>query len=279
MGTNGRTVIAFAMCAILGNAIVGADEGWSFRVGAGVAGVPVYEGADEYIVAALPDVAVNWSRGIVSLSASSTDGVGLTLFDGDTGILAAASVNVGASRLREWVGTLSYPESYSDRTETRLSDTPDVNEMVIADATIGCLTPIGIIGAVYGYRPVRVDYPPGRGEDGVHHGSLLSVMYLVALPLTDRLSVEAVALLDWMDDRYADAWYSLERETSELPRFDANRGLRSVRAVLGAEYMVTDHFGLSTQLGGTILLGDAADAPYTTERLQTTLVLSTFYAF
>ncbi len=274
-----RVLFTVVLVAILALPTAVADDTWSIRAGAAAAGTVIYDGSDDYVSAVLPEVEVAYSRERISLSTSVMDGIGVTFFDPGRGQLVSASVNVGSSRLREWNGVLSAPGSYSDRAKRRLSDTPNVEEFVAVDLTAGYLTPVGVVGAVVGYRPARVDPPADRGRDRIEQGLLLSAMYLLPLPIGDRGAVEAIVLFDLMNESYADAWYALPYETDEHSRFDAVAGLRSVRAILGFEHIFASNLGVGAQLGGTVLLGDAADSPFTVSRVQSSLVISTFYSF
>jgi hypothetical protein len=272
-----RALGALTLLVVM-TASVAAEDGWSLRVGAGAAAAAVYEGSDEYAAAPVPSVDVGWTRGPVSIGAS-TGGLGITCFQPDVGVLAGATVGLGQSRTRTLTATPLSPTTYSRRTERFLEDTPNVTGIAAADATLGYLTPVGIVAATVGYRPTLVEFTTAGRSDELYHAFLYSIFYYIGAPITEKLSIDAIVLVDAMDDRYAEAWYSLPDDTARLDSYDASAGLRSVQFVLEGSFAITEHLGASLMIGNTYLLGDAANAPFTRERLQSAVVIASFYEF
>jgi outer membrane scaffolding protein for murein synthesis (MipA/OmpV family) len=271
--------IAAALLVLGGTAAVHAEDGWELSVGAGVVGAPVYEGSRDYYASPVPSIDVSWTKGGFSLSASILDGLGVMYVDEGTGILASASVNMGSTRERDGYSLFVVPVEHRSRTERLLEGTPDASGILAADATVAYITPIGLLGATAGYRPTRLDYPDGAGADETFHGLVYSLLYMIPLPVTDWLDVSAVALLEAMDGRYADAWYAVETATPSLDQFDAGAGLHRAQLVLDATAMITQRFGVSLMAAESLLLGDAGRSPYTEKRFQTSVVVTSFYSF
>jgi outer membrane scaffolding protein for murein synthesis (MipA/OmpV family) len=263
--------------ALVGPAQLQAEDGFEMSVGAGVVGAPVYEGAREYYATPIPTIDLSWSRGGLSLSASILDGLGVTYFHGGSGILLGASLNSGETRAHDRYSPLVTEVDHSSRTQRRLAATPDAAGILAADATAGMITPVGLVGAVAGYRPTALDYPGDSASDETLNGFLYSAFYMLPLPLGDRGELTAIAALEAMDGRYAEAWYSLDEDTAELDAFDAEAGLHRAQVVIEATAMITGRLGVSLLAAERLLLGDAARSPYTERRFQTTLVLSSFY--
>lgn len=274
-----RTMMTAALVALLAATAAYAEDGWELSLGAGVVGEPVYEGAHDYYATPIPTANLSWTSGGLSLSASILDGLGVTYVHEPTRLLAMASLNSGASRERDGYSLVVVPVEHTARTERLLEGTPDATGILAADATLGYITPVGLVGATAGYRPTRLEYPAGNGSDETHHGFLYSLLYMIGLPLTDRIEVSTIALLEAMDGRYADAWYTVETDTAALEEFDAQPGLLRTRFVLDSTAMISERFGISLMAAQTVLLGDAARSPYTERQFQTSVILSSFYSF
>jgi outer membrane scaffolding protein for murein synthesis (MipA/OmpV family) len=279
MNCGKRWIIAgtAAAFALVGASVACAEDGFEMSIGAGVVGAPVYEGAREYYATPIPSVDLSWTRGGFSLSASVLDGLGVSYLHGGSGVLCSATLNSGETRSREEYAPLFSPVEHSRRTQRMLEGTPDASGLLAADATSGVITPVGLVGATAGYRPTTLDYPAGGADDETLHGFLYSVFYMLPLPLGDRGQVTAIALLEAMDGRYAEAWYSLDRTTTELDAFDAAGGLHRAQLVIEATGMITPRLGVSLLAAERALLADAAESPYTERRFQTTVMLTSFY--
>lgn len=257
----------------------GAKGEWELSVGAGVAGSPVYEGAREYYATPIPTVDVSWTRGSFSLSASILDGLGAMYVHEETGVIASASLNTGATRERDGYSLFVVPVDHSNSTEKLLEGTPDATGVLAADATLGYITPVGLVGATAGYRPTELDYPRGAGTDDTLHGFVYQTFYMIPLPVTEWLEVSAIACLEMMDGRYADAWYSVETDTASLDEFAADAGLHRAQLVVDSTAMISERLGVSLLASGSVLLADAGRSPYTESEFQTSVVLTSFYRF
>lgn len=248
-----------------------AEEGWDFSLGAGLLVAPVYEGSGDTCVSPLPRLSISYSTGSLSFSASLLDGLGISYLHGGSGILASLKVAPGPGRDSEGYSTLLTKAAHSDGTQRLLEGTPAARGVVSTDLTLGALTAVGLFGVTVGYRPTQV------GQ--TYHAFTGAVIYMIELNLTDRLSLSALASLEAMDARYAEAWYSLAEDTPALTAFDARAGLRAAQLAVEASAMISGRIGLSLLARELVLLGDAAESPYTEKRLQAAAVLQAFYEF
>jgi hypothetical protein len=225
-----------------------------------------------------PSVDVSYTTGGLSISASILDGLGVSYMHEGRGILGSVSVSPGTERDSEGYSFLATQVDHDRRTRELLEDTPTVRSVVAADATLGVLTPVGVVGTTIGYRPSVVEYDGGGDADATYQAFVGSLFYMIGMPVTERLSVMAVLSLELMDTDYADAWFTVEEPTASLDTFEAEAGLRDAQLALEASYMFADHFGLSLTAGEMVMLGDAAESPYTRGQFQTVAMLEAFYS-
>lgn len=85
-------------------------------------------------------------------------------------------------------------------------------------------------------------------------------------------------------DDYMDAYFSVTpaqaaASAASLPSFDADAGFKNVSLELGADYRLTDRWTVTSKLGYSRLLGDAADSPVTAARNQWSGGLGLTYTF
>jgi outer membrane scaffolding protein for murein synthesis (MipA/OmpV family) len=201
-----------------------AEDGWDLTLGAGVVQSPVYEGSGDYYLSPLPNLAVSYTTGEVSFSASLLEGLGVTYVDGDRGVLTSLNVSPGPERNSEGYDLLFRQIEHTDETSELLEDTPTVKGIVTTSLTLGFVTPVGLLGANAGYLPTSADK--------TYHGFLGSLFYMLPVPLGERVRVTAIATLEAMDSQYADAWYTLADDTGSLDAFDADAGLRATQLAL-----------------------------------------------
>ncbi len=275
-----RTVVlAAAVIAACLATTVGAEEGWNLTVGTGVFGANVYTGSDEHYVAPMPTFKANYAKGRFSYVVSLTEGLSASYVNPDYGLIGSFSINAGEERKRTAYSVAGFNVKHSERTRIFLADSPNLSSPIMASAMLGYLTPVGIVGATAGYHPTKVESSQRGMEGKTEHGFLYSMLYMVELPLRDRLSVAGMFSLELMDQNYADTWYSVERETQAVDAFAADAGLRDIQIALQVNYDISQRVGMSIIGADTILLGGARKSPYTTEKIQRTMSLETYYRF
>lgn len=248
-----------------------AEDGWDLTLGAGIVQSPVYEGSRDYYLSPFPTVAVSYTTGEVSFSASLIEGLGVTYANSDRGVLTSLSVSPGSERSRDGYDLLFRHADHTRETSRLLEGTPTAKGIVTTNFTLGFVTPVGLVGTGVGYVPTST----GK----TYHGFLGSLFYMLPVPLGERVRITAIATLEAMDSQYADAWYTLAQDTGSLDAFDADAGLRATQLALEGSLRITDQFGVSLLAGEVILLGDAARSPFTETQFQTSLMLQAFYSF
>jgi outer membrane scaffolding protein for murein synthesis (MipA/OmpV family) len=266
-----RNLLLLTLMAGCASRFLAAEDGWGVSLGAGLVRSPVYEGSGDYYISPVPDVNVGYTTGGLSFSASLLNGLGISCMHSESGFLANINVAQGPERDSEVYTPLIDEVEHSGDTQRLLEDTPTARSPVSTELTVGTATPVGLVGMTIGYRPTVVEK--------TYHAFVATVFYMIGLPLSDRLTLSAFTSLDGMDGRYAEAWYSLEEDTPSLDAFDAKGGLRAAQLAIEGSYMVRDRLGISLLARGLILLGDAAQSPYTETRFQTDAMLRAFYQF
>lgn len=269
-------VAALAAMAVAPAAL--AEDGWEFTLGAGSIGANVYPGADEYYMTPFPLAGVSYTRGDLTYTVSILEGISVSYFSEENGIMASMNASGGDTRDADGYEAFFVPYKHSRKTRTLLADSPRVSTPGYASASLGTLSPVGILGGSVGYHPTLVE-PGGDSDTDLYHGILYSAQYIIGAPISERLSVMGVLSLGFMSKAYADAWYGVEEATAELSRYSADGGLRDAQLVLQVDYRFTDHFGASLLSANTLLLGDAAQSPFTTQRFQPSAVLYSYFTF
>lgn len=270
------------MVVLIGMTLSGtsrAQDGWSFTAGAGVYGENVYFGSGEYYLTPLPTFKATYTRGGVSCSISLLEGLNLTYVDQSRGFISSLEVNAGNRRNCDSYSVAGFDINHSDKTQALLAGTPDVFTELYLKAMFAYPTPVGVMGVSAGYHPTKVEHRQETTPDATKHGFLYSVFYLVQRPVGNRLVLLGMSSLEFMDQTYADTWYSLDEETEALETFRAGAGLRDAVLACQLQYIASARLNTSLVYEGTLLLGDASASPYTVERLQHTFGIETTYSF
>ncbi len=254
-----------------------AEDGWDVTLGAGVYRSAVYTGSDDYYYAPIPIVHTAYTQGDVSFALSVLDGLSVSYASGDTGLTGSLALTYGQERDSEEYSILGIAKDHSERTRRLLEDTPTATAALSAKALLGYRTRLGTLGAAVEFYPTTVEYD---GRDDVDYaGFLYGLSYAIERPLTEKLSFTVMAAVEFMDQEYADAWYTVEQPTQALDAFAADAGLRDAKFSLQLTRMFSPHAGVSLVGAGTILLQDAKNSPYTVENFQPTMMFYTFYHF
>lgn len=251
-------------------------EGLEVSAGAGGYLMPAYLGSSESVFIPVPVGRVAYNNKGNNYYLSLNDGLGVSRFDASRKLVGSLSLNGGEKRNSRWYESLSGRVAHPASVKELLAGTPDVSSPLRAEAMLGRVTGAGIFGVILGYYPSRVQL---AGGERTYDGLLASLMWTAPVPLGERFAVTAVAAADFMNGKYADAWYSLGSATARLPAYDAAAGARSLRFVLQADYAGPRGPGATLLLSDTLLLGDAGDSPYTERRNQLTLGIYTFFNF
>ncbi len=256
-----------------------AKDGWDFAMGGGVYSSNVYVGSEDYYITPFPTVEAVYGMDDVSLSLSLLNGIGVTYFNQENGLIGDITLTSGEERDSEEYSVLWIAKDHSERTKRLLADSPKVSTPIVVNGMIGYQVLNGIIGANIGYHLIDVDYTLAGQKDPDYQGILFSLFYSVERSMTETLSFKAMLGVEYMNQDYADAWYSISQATAELDLFDADAGLRDAMFSIGVTRMFSAHTGVSLLGAGTLLLADAGRSPYTVERFQPSTMLTAFYSF
>lgn len=274
-----QTLIACWMILLAAQSANAQQNGWKFSVDGGVAGENVYVGSDDYYVAPLPSFKASYSHENVNYSLSLLDGLGVTYMNPAWGLMVDVNLNAGATRDPEEYTVIGVPVKHSSDTKRLLAGTPNLDTPLALTTTLATMTQIGMFGVSAAIHPTSVEYQRPGLEDETRTGLMYSAFYTVNVPLSQRLSLSGLFSLDFMDNTYADTWFSVDQPTLALDKFEAEAGLHSSMMVLEINYQVSDRVSLSAVGGSTILMGDAKDSPFTVETVQHQVMLQTFYHF
>jgi outer membrane scaffolding protein for murein synthesis (MipA/OmpV family) len=256
-----------------------AEDGWNSSVGAGVYMSNVYIGSDDYYFSPIPLAQTSYSKNDFSFSLSLLDGLGVLYSDQKSGFHIGAFMTYGDERDSQKYSVLGISRDHSDKTKRFLQDSPTASTSFSSSVVLGFDTKIGTFEASISYNPTTVDYDQSGLDDKDYQGFLYSLSYSIEHPVTEQLIVAAKLGVDFMNQDYADAWYSVDYQTKQLDTFDAEAGLRDAIVSLQVTKMFSDRIGMSLRGEGMILLMDASKSPYTAERFQSTVMLCTFYNF
>jgi len=219
-------------------------------IGAGVALVPVYEGANDYKALALPAFDLRYGR----VYANFRDGVGIDLIDTERFEAGIGATYVRGRRAKdspEGVGKVK------NAVGSRLFARYFLNE----DITLTT----GLTHAFGGTDGTLVDLTLGYRFKPAKH--------LILAP-----AVSAT----WADGKHMRSYFGIdERQAaqSDLPMFDAGSGIKDVSASLTGILALNHHWHASATAGLTRYFGDAADSPINEHKWQPTVMLGIGYRF
>ncbi|MBN2720032.1 MAG: MipA/OmpV family protein [Proteobacteria bacterium] len=257
-----------------------AGDGWDFTLGGGIFRANVYSGSNDYYVVPAPVVRVSYGMGDVSFSLSLPEGLGISYFNQEKGLIGSLTVGLnGEERDSQEYSVLGIVKDHSPRTKKLLLDTPTASAPVSYDAAIGFQALKGMIGGSIRYYPTSLDYQLVGQEDTDYQGLLYSLFYSTNRSLTEKLSFSAMLGVEYMNQDYADAWYTVLFPTVELDAFDADAGLRDAMFSLQVSRAFSEKVEVSLLVAGNLLLADAGKSPYTVERFQPSTLIYAVYKF
>lgn len=232
------TAAALALAPIAASAQSADGPGLAFTLGVGVEAVPDYFGSDERTV-----------------------GPG---FSFDLGYVGLGSFSFGSrdfDAVPEGFGFRGSFRYIPERSGEDFEGPDRLGEEVDAAFEIG--------GGVRYAQPWWEAFAVARRGFGGHEGFVADLsMDLIARP-TDRLSLRAGPRLFYGDDEFAETYFSTAADTGNAdPFFGASGGLLSSGLEVGAEYRLTDRWGLAANVRYDRLRNDAADSPITREDEQ-----------
>ncbi|MBI1402215.1 MAG: MipA/OmpV family protein [Porphyrobacter sp.] len=239
------------------------DETW-VSVGLGAGLVPSYAGSDDYVVFPLPLVI-----GRVGGVGIRPNGAGLTL-----DLLSPPPTPPGQ-------GTRKTRLSLGPAFRLRNDRNSRIKDEVVALASkrdvaleLGVDAGVSIPGVINPYDSVTLGIQVRRDVLGAHDGVIVEPQVGYSTPLSRGTLVNLQAGLEFVSDRFADYYFTIDPADSAatgLPEFRAKGGLNRAGIVT---ILAQDLDGNALNGGWSIfavggysrLLGDAADTPYTAER-------------
>ena len=228
-------------------------KAWKISAGIGPIYRPAYEGSDNYEMIPLPDITVEYEKGLFFMNI--WDGVGSYPLRGEN-YKAGASVGVSWGR--------------------RESDDRD-NLRGMGDIEIG---PTANLLGEYRLGPVRLSgkITAGTEDYGVTAQGRLGTMFPVARQFMLMGSVSAT----WADQEHMETYFgvsSAQSARSGYRRHHMDSGMKSVGFTAGVFYAVTDLWNVKLVVGGEQLVGHAADSPITKNAFNPYVLLTQVYKF
>ncbi|MEJ8812443.1 MipA/OmpV family protein [Variovorax ureilyticus] len=236
------------------------DESWRFSAGLGVFDRPRYPGSGDSQVVAVPLVTANYGRYFIggTPGAGFPFGIGLNLIQDDTWRFGVA---LG--------GELTKPRKASDA--PLLHGWGDIPE-----------TALGSVFATYSHdwltvRGFLVSDLGGNGQ-GTRIAFDAEGKYLV----NERLLLTAGPGITWANGSYTQTFYGITASQSLIagvPPYRAGAGLNTVRFSVGAQYQLTEQWGIGASIITAWLQGDAKRSPITEDKTQNTYGVYASYRF
>lgn len=193
----------------------------------------------------------------------------------DHHFFGSINLNGGNERNKEEYNVLGMSKDHTDDVKKLLEGSPTVKTRVRAKMMAGYLSRMGMFGVSLEHHPTTV-----RGEtDRSYDGFIASLSYCKPFQVSEKLTITVMLDVSVMDQKYAEAWFSVKNPTQSLGAFDAAAGLRDLQLVLQIDYRISPHTGISFLNGNGLLLMDAGASPYTTSKYQMTSALYGFYTF
>jgi MipA family protein len=217
-------------------------EGVRVTVGAALVTMPRYEGASNYVVAALPIMKFAPIGGgyesMKRFDAKALDDLSFSLIKHDQ---FEAGVLTGYRRGRK------------ESDAVYLHGTGDIKGSIVGGGF-----------AKYNFGRAFVRASVHQSLIGDDTGAVLRLATGTTYALTDRVLIKADLWADAANDTYMDSFFGVTRNQSlrsGLRTFDPDAGFKSVSAKLGTEVALTPDWTLDASAGYSRLIGDAADSP------------------
>lgn len=243
--------------ALLGLALLGstggaarAQEGDHLTIGAGVAAVPDFEGADDYRILPFPLLDIEIGR----VFANIRDGIGYKVVD-------LPGFTVG--------GSVTYVRGYRRRDVPRGIDK-------LSDAAGGRLFASlrqGNLSATLGAT---------RSFGGGTHGVIADARLSYAIAADQRLMIIPTLSTSWADRKHMRRYFGISPEESAasgLASYRPSSGFKDVSAFVTANYRLGGGLNLTGSVGLSHLLDEASDSPLVERRWQPTGFLGVSYSF
>lgn len=231
-------------------------EGFSGRIGLGVATVPTYEGSPNRRTLAAPDLTLRYS--------SHDWG---TVEFGQRGLIWSA---IGTGRFRVAL-VAQFDPGRLDKNPSALDPTPGDERL----AGMGKLQSSTEAGVGVGYGPVMVVARQSLSDRGPK-GTQVDMNVEVPWAVSDRLGLRFAVGATWADRDYMQTWFGVTPEQSRATSFavySPKSGCRKVDVSVGAEYALAPSWLLQANVGFSQLGDVAAASPIVGRRNGVSAVL------
>lgn len=235
---------------IHGAAQAQAQDSDHILLGAGVAAVPDYQGADDYRILPIPVIDVRKGQ----FFASMADGVGLNVLDTPAFKLGGSVTYVRGYRRRD------VPEGIG-----RLSDA--------AGARLFSSVHLGGVRATIGAT---------RIFGGGTHGTLADARLSLPFPANERLILIPTIATTWANDKHMRRYFGVtpaEATASGLAAYRPSSGFKDVSVAMTSAYRFSGRLHLTGSAGITHLFDKAGDSPIVEQRWQPAGFLGLAYSF
>jgi outer membrane protein len=231
---------------------------WDIRLGAGASYQPDYEGSDDYEVAPIPLVMVNY-RDIVFLR-GPTLGANLFTLQGPR---EGDKLQIGP--------LLRYQMGRDEGDNDALRGLGDID----AGAEVGAFI-------TYRAGPWSTGLTVFRDVSDAHDGLTARAAAGYMHAFSPKLRLRSEVATTWADDNYTETFFGItaaQSTRSGLRQYTAEGGFKDVGLTLDLDYSLTQNWGITGRLGFKRLLGDAADSPLVEDKgsanqFSTGLILS-----
>jgi outer membrane protein len=113
-------------------------------------------------------------------------------------------------------------------------------------------------------------------------GTVASFDAEMSYRFTPRFAVSAGPGVMWGNDQYAQTFFGIDAEQaarSGYSQYSPGSGATQLRFSVGAQYELTEHWGLGARATASRLQGDAADSPIVFDKNQNSYALYFRYRF
>ena len=235
--------------------------GVRLTLGAGLAYVPRYPGADQYRLRALPVFGVGYGRFFAG---------------GDEGSGGAGGA-VGVNLLRDPAWRLGVALALGFGDARRESDHPSLEGL----GDLERATRLVVFGG-YRWRWLSATLRVATDIEGKDQGTLAFFDLWARYRPRPELTFSAGPGLTWASDDYMMTFFGVTPEQSarsRLPAYEAGAGVQALRFGVGAGYRIDRSWSVGGRIGTARLEGDAGPSPITRDRNQRLAAVFASYRF
>ena len=257
LAVTGSCVAAFASQNALSQE---ETDAWRFTVGVGAMSEPEYPGSDESEIDPLPVLSAERGRYFFG----SVPGAGVP-----------AGLGAYLIRNEHWRVGVGLGTDFEDPREE--SDSPRLRGLGDVEASA-----MGAAFASYTHKWLVVRFAAVTDIGDKEQGTRASVDLEGKYSPFDKLVLTAGPGLTWADSEYNQTLFgidALQSARSGQAAYAAEGGVNSWRFTVGANYRLTENWGLGARFVAASLEGDAADSPITENETQNMLAVFATYAF